>query len=81
MLSSLVETERSLRSEIVLIWWCVDEFDLGWELVVHLSFPEFVESFFFCDVPMDGGVGAGGAYGLDLSLGGVEEAVLAFGFC
>ena len=46
-----------------------------------LSVPEVIEGFFFGDVPLDGGVGAGGAYGLDLSLGGVEESVLAFGFC
>ena len=65
----------------MLVGWCVDELDLGRKLSELLSTKEFVEGFFLCDVPLDGGVGAGGAYGLDLSLGGVEEAVLAFGFC
>ena len=59
----------------------MDEFDLGRKLSELLSIEELVEGFFFGDVPLDGGVGAGGAYGLDLSLGGVEESVLAFGFC
>ena len=65
----------------MLVGWCVDELDLGRKLSELLSTKEFVEGFFLCDVPLDGGVAAGGAYGLDLSLGGVEEAVLAFGFC
>ena len=65
----------------MLVGWCVDELDLGRKLSELLSTKEFVEGVFLCDVPLDGGVGAGGAYGLDLSLGGVEEAVLAFGFC
>ena len=65
----------------MLVGWCVDELDLGRKLAPILLVFEDVEGFFFCDVPLDGGVGAGGAHGLDLSLGGVEEAVLAFGFC
>ena len=65
----------------MLVGWCVDELNLDGKLSCLLSCPEIIEGFFFCDVPLDGGVGAGGAYGLDLSLGGVEEAVLAFGFC
>ena len=65
----------------MLVGWCVEELDLDGKLSELLSTKEFVEGFFLCDVPLDGGVGAGGAYGLDLSLGGVEESVLAFGFC
>ena len=59
----------------------MDELDLDGKLSCLLSCPEVIEGFFFGDVPLDGGVGAGGAYGLDLSSSGVEEAVLAFGFC
>ena len=65
----------------MLVGWCVDELNLDGKLSCLLSCPEVIEGFFFGDVPLDGGVGAGGAYGLDLSLSGVEESVLAFGFC
>ena len=65
----------------MLVGWRVEELDLGRELAPILLLSEDIECVFFCDVPLDGGVGAGGAYGLDLSLGGVEESVLAFGFC
>lgn len=65
----------------MLVRWRVEELDLDRKLSELLSIEELVEGFFFCDVPLDGGVGAGGSHGLDLSLSGVEEAVLAFGFC
>ena len=64
-----------------LVWGSKYQFDFRWKFSLVLLTPEFVEGFFFGDVPLDGGVGAGGAYGLDLSVSGVEEAVLAFGFC
>ena len=76
-----MDAVHSSRGNFGSLGWCVDELDLGWEVVVHLPVPEFVEGFFFGDVPLDGGVGSGGSHGLDLSLSGVEEAVLAFGFC
>ena len=59
----------------------VDELDLDWELSPILFFSEGVEGVFFCDVPLDGGVGAGGSHGLDLVLGGFDESSLdAFHF-
>ena len=39
-----------------------------------LSVPEVIEGFFFGDVPLDGGVGAGGAYGLDLVFSDLEQS-------
>lgn len=57
----------------MLVGWCVDELDLGRKLAQILLVSEDVEGFFFGDVPLDGGVGAGGAYGLDLVLGGLDE--------
>ena len=52
------------------------QFDFRWKFSLVLLTPEFVEGFFFGDVPLDGGVGAGGAYGLDLVLGGLDESFL-----
>ena len=60
----------------MLVGWCVDELDLGRKLAQILLVSEDVEGFFFGDVPLDGGVGAGGAYGLDLVLGGLDESFL-----
>ena len=52
----------------MLVGWRVEELDLGREFASILLFSEDVERVFFGDVPLDGGVGAGGAYGLDLVL-------------
>ena len=57
----------------------MDELDLDWELSPILFFSEGVEGVFFCDVPLDGGVGAGGSHGLDLVLGGFDESFLLGG--
>ena len=59
----------------------MDELDLGRKLAPILLVSEDVEGFFFCDVPLDGGVGAGGSHGFDLLLGCVDESFLdAFHF-
>ena len=60
----------------MLVGWCVDELNLDGKLSCLLSCPEVIEGFFFCDVPLDGGVGAGGAYGLDLLLAYIDEPFL-----
>jgi len=60
----------------MLVGWRVEELDLGRKLARLLPLEEFVEGFFFCDVPLDGGVGAGGAYGLDLFLTYIDESFL-----
>ena len=54
----------------------MDEFDLDWEFSQILFFSEGFEGIFFCDVPLDGGVGAGGAYGLYLLLAYIDESFL-----
>ena len=65
----------------MLVGGCVDELDLGGELAPILFVSEGVECVFVCDVPLDGCVGAGGSYGLDLVLGFVDESFLdAFQF-
>ena len=60
----------------MLVGWCVDQFDLVGKLSEFLLFEQFVEGFFFCDVPLDGCVGAGGAYGLYLLLAYIDESFL-----
>ena len=50
------------------------QFDFRWKFSLVLLTPEFVEGFFFGDVPLDGGVGAGGAYGLDLVFSDLEQS-------
>ena len=60
----------------MLVGWRVDELDLGGELARLLLFEEIVECVFFCDVPLDGGVGAGGSHGLDLVLSHLKQAFL-----
>ena len=60
----------------MLVGWCVDELDLGRKLAPILLVSEDVECVFFGDVPLDGGVGAGGAHGLDLVLSGLDESFL-----
>ncbi len=64
----------------MLVGRSVNEFNFHGELTPFLFFSEDIECVFFGDVPLDGGVGAGGAYGFDLSFGGVEETVLTSGF-
>ena len=58
----------------MLVGWGVDELDLGREFAPILLVSEDVGRIFFGDVPLDGGVSAGGAYGLDLVLGGLYES-------
>ena len=60
----------------MLVGWCVDELDLGRKLAQILLVSEDVEGFFFGDVPLDGGVGAGGSHGFYLVLGGLDESFL-----
>ena len=58
----------------MLVGWCVDELDLGRKLAQILLVSEDVEGFFFGDVPLDGGVGAGGSHGLDLVFSDLEQS-------
>ena len=60
----------------MLVGWCVDQFDLIGKLSEFLLFEKLVEGFFLCDLPLDGGVGSGGAYGLDLVLTYIDESFL-----
>ena len=60
----------------MLVGWRVEELDFGREFAPILFFSEGVERVFFGDVPLDGGVGAGGAYGLDLVLSYLKQAFL-----
>ena len=55
------------------------QFDFRRKLPLFMLAPEFVEGVFLCDVPLDGGVGAGGSHGLDLVLGGFDESFLLGG--
>ena len=58
----------------MLVGWRVEELDLGRELAPILLLSEDIECVFFCDVPLDGGVGAGGSHGLDLVFSDLEQS-------